>query len=293
MKLKTLINDNKIQFNRKFKRLLKTKLDNSILSKAMYYGSNNGGKRIRPFLVNLASKRAKINKYDAFILSASIECIHSYSLVHDDLPCMDDDDYRRGKLSTHKKFDEATAILAGDALHDLAFELVSGNLRDKNNNSKIKLINYLSMCIGHKGLALGQVLDLEFENKKIIKNKILDMYSRKTGKLFEFCFSAPFILKDKNKKDIEFAKEFGMLFGLIFQIIDDLIDEVGTFKKIGKTPGKDFKQGKSTLLRMMGEKNVIYLCEKKVDQFKKKNKERFDKYPLLSNLLDFGMNRVN
>ena len=117
MKLKTLINDNKIQFNRKFKRLLKTKLDNSILSKAMYYSSNNGGKRIRPFLVNLASKIAKINKYDAFILSASIECIHSYSLVHDDLPCMDDDDYRRGKLSTHKKFDEATAILAGDALH--------------------------------------------------------------------------------------------------------------------------------------------------------------------------------
>ena len=131
MKLKTLINDNKIQFNRKFKTLLKTKLDNSILSKAMYYSSNNGGKRIRPFLVNLASKIAKINKYDAFILSASIECIHSYSLVHDDLPCMDDDDYRRGKLSTHKKFDEATAILAGDALHDLAFELVSGNLRDK------------------------------------------------------------------------------------------------------------------------------------------------------------------
>ena len=293
MKLKTLINDNKIQFNKKFKKLLKTKLDTSILSKAIHYGSNNGGKRIRPFLVNLASKIAKINKYDAFILSASIECIHSYSLIHDDLPCMDDDDYRRGKLSTHKKFDEATAILAGDALHDLAFELISGDLKDTNNNSKIKLINYLSMCIGHKGLALGQVLDLEFENKKISKNNIIDMYSRKTGKLFEFCFSAPFILKDKNRHDIEFAKEYGMLFGLIFQIIDDLIDEIGTFKKIGKTPGKDFKQGKSTLLRLIGEKKVIYLCKNKIEEIKSKYEERFQQNPLLINLLEFGINRIN
>ena len=293
MKLKTLINDNKIQFNRKFKKLLKTKLDNSILSKAIYYGSNNGGKRIRPFLVNLASKIAKINKYDAFIISASIECIHSYSLIHDDLPSMDNDDYRRGKLSTHKKFNEATAILAGDALHDLAFELISGDLKDTNNNSKIKLINYLSKCIGHKGLALGQVLDLEFENKKISKNKIIDMYSRKTGKLFEFCFSAPFILKNKNRQDIEFAKEFGMLFGLIFQIIDDLIDEIGTFKKIGKTPGKDYKQGKSTLLRLIGEKKVINLCESKVDRFKNKYKSKFDQNPLLIKLLEFGIDRVN
>ena len=115
MKLKTLINTNKIEFDGKFKKLLKKKLNNSILSKAIYYGSNNGGKRIRPFLVNQASRIAKnLNDHNSFILAASIECIHSYSLIHDDLPCMDDDDYRRGKLSTHKKFDEATAILAGD-----------------------------------------------------------------------------------------------------------------------------------------------------------------------------------
>ena len=186
MKLKTLIISNKLRFDSKFKKLLKKRLDNSTLSKAIYYGSNNGGKRIRPFLVNKASKIAKINPHNCFILSASIECIHSYSLIHDDLPCMDDDDFRRGKLSTHKKFDEATAILAGDALHDIAFELMSSELRNINLKSNISLINYLSVCLGHKGLALGQALDLEFENKKIGKNKILSMYLNKTGKLFEF-----------------------------------------------------------------------------------------------------------
>ncbi len=293
MNLNTLINVNKKKFDLKFKKLLNNKLDKSILSKAMYYGSINGGKRIRPFLVMESAKIAKISPHDAFIIASSIECIHSYSLIHDDLPSMDDDDYRRGKLSTHKKFNEATAILAGDALHDLAFELISGNINNKNCISKIKLINYLSLCIGHKGLALGQALDLDFENKKISKNKVLDMYSRKTGKLFEFSFSAPFILKNKSKTDIQFAKEYGMLFGLIFQVIDDLIDEIGTFKKIGKTPGKDVKQGKSTLLGLIGERQVINLCKDKINNFVNKHKGRLNQNPIILNLLEFGMRRLN
>ncbi len=292
MNLKTLININKKKFNIKFKKLLKNKLDKSSLSKAMFYGSMNGGKRIRPFLVMESAKIAKISSNDAFIIAACIECIHSYSLIHDDLPSMDNDDYRRGQLSTHKKFNEATAILAGDALHDLAFELISGNINEKNDTSKLKLINYLSLCIGHGGLALGQTLDLEFENKKLSKNKILDMYSRKTGKLFEFSFSAPFILKNKNKKDIQFAKEYGMLFGLIFQIMDDLIDEVGTFKKIGKTPGKDIEQGKSTLLELIGEKKVTDLCKNEINSFTKKNKNRITQNPILIEMLEFGMKRI-
>jgi len=293
MNLNTLINTNKKNFDIKFKKLLNKKLDKTSLSKAIFYGSVNGGKRIRPFLSMQSSKMAKISSNDAFIIASSIECIHSYSLIHDDLPSMDDDDFRRGKLSTHKKFNEATAILAGDALHDLAFELISGNLKDKNNSSKVKLINYLSLCIGHKGLALGQSLDLEFENKNLSKNEILDMYSRKTGKLFEFSFAAPFILKNKSKDDIKFAKEFGMLFGLIFQIIDDLIDEIGTFKKIGKTPGKDAKQGKSTLLVLIGKKRVIELCKNKINNFTNKYKKRLTQNPLLKKLLEFGISRVN
>ncbi len=293
MNLKTLINANKRKFDIKFKKLLKNKLDKSSLSNAMFYGSMNGGKRIRPFLVMESAKIAKISLNDALIIASCIECIHSYSLIHDDLPSMDNDDYRRGKLSTHRKFNEATAILAGDALHDLAFELLSGDISKKDNSTKLKLINYLSLCIGHKGLALGQALDLEFENKKLSKNKILDMYSRKTGKLFEFSFSAPFILKDKNKKDIQFAKEFGMLFGLIFQVIDDLIDEIGTFKKIGKTPGKDVEQGKSTLLQLIGKKQVTDLCNNKINTFIIKYKNKLSQNPILIKMLEFGMDRLN
>ena len=293
MNLNTLINNNKIQFDKKFKELLKHNLDSSILSKAMFYGCNNGGKRIRPFLVNQASKITNVNKYDSFIIGASIESIHSYSLIHDDLPSMDNDDYRRGKLSTHKKFNEATAILAGDALHDLAFALISGNLKNNNYKSKLELINFLSLCIGHKGLALGQSLDLEFENKKINKNKILNMYLNKTGKLFEFSFSAPFILSNAKKSDILFAKEYGQLFGLIFQVIDDLIDEIGTFKKIGNTPGKDVKQGKSTLLGLIGEKNVMDFCKNKINLFMKKNKRMLKNNPILIDLLEFGVKRIN
>ena len=293
MNLNTLININKKKFDIKFKALLNNKLDKSSLSKAMFYGSMNGGKRIRPFLVMESAKIAKISSNDTFIIASSIECIHSYSLIHDDLPSMDDDDFRRGKLSTHKKFNEATAILAGDALHDLAFELISGSLNNINYLSKIKLINYLSLCIGHKGLALGQSLDLEFENKILSINKVLDMYSKKTAKLFEFSFSAPFILKDESKKDIMFAKEYGNLFGLIFQIIDDLIDEIGTFKKIGKTPGKDIKQGKSTVLGLIGQKHVTDLCNDKINDFTKKYKYKLKRNPLLLKLLEFGMQRIN
>ena len=293
MNLKKLINNNKNQFNNKFKELLNHKLDDSILSKAMYYGCNNGGKRIRPFLVKQASKIANLNEDDSFIIASSIELIHSYSLIHDDLPSMDDDDYRRGKPSTHKKFDEATAILAGDAIHDLAFALISGNLKNKNYKSKLDLINYLSLCIGHQGLAQGQSLDLQFENKKTSKDKILNMYKNKTGKLFEFSFSAPFILKNTNKNQILLAKKYGSLFGLIFQIIDDVIDEIGTLEKIGKTPGKDAKQGKSTLLSILGKSKVEEFCKNKIDSFQRKNKRFFDNNKILLELLNFGVSRIN
>ncbi len=293
MELKTLINNNKTEFDKKFKKLLNNKLDNSILSKAMNYGSINGGKRIRPFLVNIGSKIANLSKSDSFIIGASVECIHSYSLIHDDLPCMDNDDYRRGKLSTHKKFNEATAILAGDALHDLAFELITSNLKINNNKSKINLIRYLSQSIGHKGLALGQALDLQFENMKPNKNKILDMYSKKTGKLFEYSFCSPFILANSSNSKIKFAREYGSLFGLIFQIIDDLIDEIGTFKRIGKTPGKDKEQGKSTLLSIIGKNEVVQLCNNEIRNFKNKYKTPLKNNSLLKNLLDYGMSRVN
>ena len=291
MSINTLINKHKIEFDKYYYDLLRTNLSSSILAKAMIYGSMNGGKRIRPFLINQASKIAKAKKTQFLRLGAAIECIHSYSLIHDDLPSMDNDDFRRGKLSTHKKFDEATAILAGDALHDFAFEILSNPLTNSNSNIRIKLVNSLSKSLGHQGLAAGQSLDLLFENKKTDLKKIINMYKLKTGSLFEFAFSSPFILKNQSKQTINFYKKFGLMFGLIFQIIDDLIDETKSFRIIGKTPGKDKKQGKSTLLSLLGKKEVIFFFNNEINKFIKINNIYFKKNTILENLLRFSMKR--
>ena len=293
MKLNTLINSNKVEFDIFYRKLLSKQLNNSILAKAMKYGSMNGGKRIRPFLVREACKIVKINKKIMLILAASVESIHSYSLIHDDLPSMDNDDYRRGKLSTHKKFDEATAILAGDALHDFAFELISSNLKKMDSKINLKIINFLSKSTGHNGLAGGQSKDLYYENKDVKTTNILDMYEKKTGKLFEFAFSSPFILANESKDRITFSKKYGLLFGLIFQIIDDLLDDMNSFENIGKTPGKDKKQGKSTLLNILGKEKVINFCNKKIKKFIKLNKKEFNNNPILEELLNYNLKRAN
>jgi len=292
MSINTLINNHKTQFDKFFFDLLKANLNSSILSKAMIYGSMNGGKRIRPFLVGQAAKIAKAKKTQYLRVASAIESIHSYSLIHDDLPSMDNDDFRRGKLSTHKKFDEATAILAGDALHDFAFQILSSRLTHNNPERRIQLINYLAKSLGHLGLVAGQSLDLLYENKRNNIKKIIKMYKLKTGSLFEFSFSSPFILTNHPKEIIKFYRRYGLFFGLIFQIIDDLIDETKSFKLIGKTPGKDKKQGKSTLLDLMGKKNVISFCHDEINQFIKKNNNYFKKNLILKELLKFNLTRI-
>ena len=292
MRINTLINNHKPLFNKFFYDLLKVNLDSSILSKAMIYGSMNGGKRIRPFLVSQAAKIAKAKKPQYLRVASAIEIIHSYSLIHDDLPSMDNDDFRRGKLSTHKKFDEATAILAGDALHDFAFQILSSRLTHNNPKKRIQLINYLAKSLGHRGLVAGQSLDLLYENKKNNIKQIIKMYKLKTGSLFEFSFSSPFILTNHPKEIIKFYQRYGLLFGLVFQIIDDLIDETNSFKLIGKTPGKDKKQGKSTLLDLMGKKNVISFCHDEINKFIKKNNNYFKKNLILKELLKFNLTRI-
>ncbi len=292
MEIKTLIDQHKSKFDKFYKKLLHKRLDRSLLSKAMRYSSTNGGKRIRAFLISQSSKIVNLSSRNSMIISASIESIHSYSLIHDDLPSMDNDDYRRGKQSTHKKFGEATAILAGDALHDFAFQILSENFNKIDSNKNIKLINYLTICTGYDGLAGGQSLDLLYENKKLNKNKIIEMYNKKTGKLFEFAFAAPFIMKGETNKRIEFSKSYGALFGTIFQIMDDLFDEVNSFKEIGKTPGKDKKQGKRTLLSIIGKKDTINFCEEKIYNFIKRNKSEFQKNPILKELLYFNIKRL-
>jgi len=242
------------------------------LIKSMKYGLLPGGKKIRSKLIIDVGKIFKINYKNLIYLSAAVECIHAYSLIHDDLPCMDNDNLRRGKLSTHKKFGESTAILAGNSLLTIAFEILSQKKFSINDKIKIKLINLISKSSGHSGIAGGQYSDLNFEHRKIPLNKIIDMQIKKTGKLFSFCCMAPVIISKKNKYLSSFNK-LGSDIGLLFQIADDLIDYKGNTKKVGKKTKKDIKKGKATLISLLGYKNTIKYGDKiKLNIYKKINK---------------------
>ncbi len=242
------------------------------LIKSMKYGLLPGGKKIRSKLIIDVGKIFKINYKNLIYLSAAVECIHAYSLIHDDLPCMDNDNLRRGKLSTHKKFGESTAILAGNSLLTIAFEILSQKKFSINDKIKIKLINLISKSSGHSGIAGGQYSDLNFEHRKIPLNKIIDMQIKKTGKLFSFCCTAPVIISKKNKYLSSFNK-LGSDIGLLFQIADDLIDYKGNTKKVGKKTKKDIRKGKATLISLLGYKNTIKYGDKiKLNIYKKINK---------------------
>ena len=251
------------------KFLLKQKKTDLI--KPMKYGLFPGGKKIRSKLIVDVGKIFKIKYQNLIQISAAVECIHAYSLIHDDLPCMDNDLLRRGKLSTHKKFGESTAILAGNSLLTIAFEILSQNNFNIDDKTKIKLVKLISECSGHSGIAGGQYSDLSFEGKKISLKKIVEMQIKKTGKLFSFCCMAPVIMRKKN----DFIKKFdsiGSDIGLLFQIADDLIDYSGNTKKVGKKTKKDLKKGKATLISLLGHKNTIKYGNKlKLTIFKKLN----------------------
>jgi len=239
------------------------------LIKPMRYGLLPGGKKIRSKLILDVGKIFKVKYQNLIRISAAVECIHAYSLIHDDLPCMDNDSLRRGKLSTHKKFGESTAILAGNSLLTFAFEILSQKNFKLDDKTKIKLINLISKCSGHSGIAGGQYSDLSFERKKIPLKKIIEMQIKKTGKLFSFCCMAPIIISKKFNHLKKFDK-IGSDIGLLFQIVDDLIDYSGSTKKVGKKTKKDLKKGKATLISLLGYKNTIKYSNKlKLNIFKK------------------------
>ena len=242
------------------------------LIKSMKYGLLPGGKKIRSKLIVDVGKIFNIEYKKLIYLSAAVECIHAYSLIHDDLPCMDDDNLRRGKLSTHKKFGESTAILAGNSLLTIAFEILSDKNFNVSDKVKTNLINLISKTSGHSGIAGGQYSDLNFEHRKMPLKKIIEMQIKKTGKLFSFCCMAPVIISKKNKYVNSFEK-LGSDIGLLFQIADDLIDYKGSSKKVGKKTKKDIKKGKATLISLLGYKNTIkYSVNIKKNIFKKINK---------------------
>ena len=229
---------------------------------AMKYGLFPGGKKIRSKILLDIGAVFKIEYKTLIAIGAAVECIHAYSLIHDDLPCMDNDKLRRGKPSTHIKFGESTAVLAGNSLLTMAFEILTNSSLKINEKTKVDLVQKLSQSSGHLGIAGGQYLDLSFEKKKISKNKIIDMEIKKTGRLFSFCCAVPVIIKKKNNKDIKFFENIGANIGLLFQIADDLIDFKGSSKIAGKITGKDKKKGKATLISLLGYKNAIKYSDK-------------------------------
>lgn len=228
----------------------------------MRYGLLPGGKKIRSKILIDVGRIFNLNNGSLIKIGAAVECIHAYSLIHDDLPCMDNDSIRRGKLSTHKKFGESTAVLAGNSLLTLAFKILSDKSLLLKEKTKVELISLISECSGHTGIAGGQYLDLNYERKKIKKNKIIDMQIKKTGKLFAFCCVAPALISNKKRNVLRFFEKIGYEIGLLFQITDDLIDYRGVTKKAGKKTKKDEKKGKATLISLLGYKNTIKYTNK-------------------------------
>ena len=257
----------------------------------MQYGLFSGGKKIRSKILIDVGSLFKINYKSLIIIGAAVECIHAYSLIHDDLPCMDNDTIRRGKPSTHIKFGESTAVLAGNSLLTMAFEILSHKNLKISEKNKNNLINKISECSGHLGIAGGQYLDLTYEHKKVSQTKITQMEIKKTGKLFSFCCAAPLILKNRNKNEIKRFEDIGADIGLLFQVADDLIDHKGNLKIAGKKTGKDKIKGKATLISLLGYKNTINYANNLILKINNKVKKYGSRSHNLSKTLNYILNR--
>ena len=257
----------------------------------MKYGLFSGGKKVRSKILIDAGSIFKIDYKTLIMIGSAIECIHAYSLIHDDLPCMDNDTIRRGKQSTHIKFGESTAVLAGNSLLTMAFEILTHKDLKTSQAVKVDLVNKLSESAGHLGIAGGQYLDLSYEHEKVSKKRVLEMEIKKTGKLFSFCCAVPLILKKRNKSEIKKFENLGSDIGLLFQVADDLLDHKGSLLTAGKKTGKDKKQGKATLISLLGHKNTIKYANKLIFKINNKLKKYGSKSKDLSATLNYILNR--
>ncbi|WP_375196887.1 polyprenyl synthetase family protein [Sphingobium sp.] len=222
------------------------------LYEAMRYAAMDGGKRLRPLLVQAASELFNISRDSALRVGVAVECIHVYSLVHDDLPAMDDDDLRRGKPTVHKAFDEATAILAGDCLHDLAFELLVDEETHPDPFVRVELVKALAIASGTSGMAGGQMMDLEAERASFDLPTVTRLQQLKTGALIGFCVDAAAIMARIPPEARTRLHGYARDIGLAFQIADDLLDVEGDAEVAGKALGKDAAAGKETFVSLLG-----------------------------------------
>jgi farnesyl diphosphate synthase len=285
---KIILNAKKIE---NFLKIYFKKQNYSKLTKPMKYATLSGGKKIRTSVVLSTGKLFNIGSKQLINVCAAVESIHSYSLVHDDLPCMDNDKIRRGKPSTHIKFGESTAVLAGNSLLTLAFEMITDENYKIKDKAKIELIKELARCSGHTGIAGGQELDLSFERKNKKLNQIIDMQRKKTGMLFNFCCLSAAIVGNKDNKIKKELSILGEEIGLLFQLADDFIDIKGSFKLAGKPIKKDKKKGKSTLISLIGYKKAYTFAEKLKKNILRKLMKHGKKASELINIVDFILGR--
>ncbi len=222
------------------------------LVEAMRYACLNGGKRLRGFLVLEVASLFGVPLSCSRRVAASVEMMHAYSLVHDDLPAMDDDDLRRGQPSTHRKFDEATAILAGDALQTMAFEILAAPATHADPLARCELVAALAKAAGAHGMAGGQMIDMQAEGCALNVSEINELQALKTGCLIQYSAMAGAILGRASEPDRERIGAYGRDLGTAFQIADDLLDARGESSAIGKTAGKDAAAGKATLVSLLG-----------------------------------------
>lgn len=267
--LQPLLRERQARIEALLRQCLRRAAAPSDLNAAMEYAVLGGGKRLRPQLAYAAAEAAGADYAAADIPACAVELIHAYSLIHDDLPCMDDDDYRRGRLTCHKKFDEATAVLAGDALLTLAFEILAHPDTHPSAEVRCQLVALLARAGGSEGMIGGQMMDIDAPNRSHTADEIILLQRMKTGALFEFSCEAGAILAERGPEDRERLRGYARDFGLAFQITDDLIDVTSSAEAAGKAVGKDQDQGKATLISLYGadeaEAKAVSLAQSAAD----------------------------
>lgn len=261
------------------------------LVEAMRYASINGGKRLRPVLVVETARMLGREDEGVYLAAAALECIHCYSLIHDDLPCMDDDDLRRGRPTVHKAFDEATAVLAGDALLTIAFDVICREGVHADAAVRLRLCQELARAAGLGGMVGGQVLDLEAEKVELSEEEILRLQAMKTGALIRYACRAGAILAGASEDEIARLSRFGEHLGAAFQLADDLLDVEADTVALGKTAGKDIEAGKATLVALYGVAKAHEVLAELVRQAHEALTPEGERAGLLHDVTDYVANR--
>ena len=281
-------------FETELKKELKELSYPETIAKGMEYATLNGGKRLRPFLLFITLELLNQNIEKGIKSAIALEMIHSYSLVHDDLPALDNDDYRRGKLTTHKVFGEAEGILIGDSLLTYAFYVLSQkNLELLSSEQIVNIISKTSEYAGINGMIGGQMIDIESENKKIDLETLKYIHSHKTGKLIKLPIEIACIIANVEKDKREVLEEYADLIGLAFQVKDDILDVEGTFEDLGKPVGSDVDLHKATYPSILGMEESKKILNNTVEKAKEiiKNKFGDEKGKVLISLADFIKDR--